>query len=319
MTQKTVLPLIPKKLKKGDLIGIVSPSAAITPEILPSLEKGREFLHGLGFRTEVSKNCLKESGGSAGTPEERAEDINTMFADSNVDAIMCSQGGDTANSILPYLDFSLIKENPKIFQGISDITVLLNTIQKKTGLVTFHGNDVMWGFGRNPTTFDRREFVNRLVKGKTGVMNKNSRWKSIRDGVAEGHLMGGNLRCLLKLAGTEYQPDYSDSILFLEAFEITAGECEYMFHQLKQMGVFEGVRGVLVGYVWGLQKSANKRKQPQMEEVLRKTTSEYDFPIVKCDDFGHNRSNTSIPLGVSARLTGTVSEPKMEIIGNCVT
>ena len=310
--------ILPKKLKEGDLIGIVSPSAAITQDVLPQLKKGIEYLHSLGFRTVESKNLLKNMDGSAGTPEERAEDINSMFADHNVDAIICSQGGDTANSTLPYLEFKVIKENPKIFMGISDITVLLNAIHLKTGIVTFHGNDVIWGFGKKPAAYDKQELIDRLVSGKIGKMSKNSIWKTIRPGTAEGHTLGGNLKCILKLAGTEYQPDFRDSILFLEAFEITPEECSYMFHQLKQMGVFEQVKGIVVGYIWGLQKSAKVRNKSQMEDVLERITVDYDFPIVKCNDFGHKHSNTTMPLGVRVRLNASDSVPEFEILENCV-
>ncbi len=318
LTQNSMSLLTPKKLHKGDTIGIVSPSAPITPELLPLLKKGREFLHDLGFRTEVGKNCMKEMNGSAGTPEERAEDINSMFGDKKITGIICSQGGDTANSTLPHLDFKLIKENPKVFQGISDITVLLNAIHARTGLVTFHGNDVMFGFGRNPTSYDRNEFTGRLMEGSTGQVNKNSEWKSVRPGIAEGRLMGGNLSCLLKLVGTPYQPDFSDSILFLEALDDTSGEFEYMLEQMKQMGVFDRIKGVLVGYVWGMQKSTKARKQEQMEEVLMRVTSNYDFPIVKCNDFGHNIPNTTLPVGSKALLSGTETGPTMEMIEKCV-
>lgn len=317
--QKNGQILVPKKLRIGDLIGIVSPSAAITPNVLPQLTKGREYLHSLGFKTEPSKNHLKELDGSAGTPEERAEDINSMFANPDIDAIICSQGGDTANSTLPYLDFNLIKENPKIFMGISDITVLLNAIHSKTNLVTFHGNDVMWGFGMKPTAYDRQELIDRLVTGRIGEINKNSIWKTIRPGTAEGRLAGGNLKCILKLAGTSYQPDFQDSILFLEAFEITPEECSYMFHQMRQLGIFDKIKGIVVGYIWGLQKSVKVRKKAQMEDVLMRTTADYDFPIVKCNDFGHNHSNTSLPLGVRARLSGTDADPRLEILEKCVT
>lgn len=308
----------PRKLSKGDTIGIISPSAAITPELLPLLKKGREFLHDLGFRTEISSNCMKELKGSAGTPEERAEDINSMFDNRKINGIICSQGGDTANSTLPYLDFKLIKENPKVIQGISDITVLLNAIQAKTGLVTFHGNDIMFGFGRNPTAYDVNEFTDRLVKAKTGELNKNSKWKSTRPGIAEGRLMGGNLDCILKLAGTPYQPDFSDSILFLEAFETTSSECDYKFQQMKQMGAFDRIKGVLIGYVWGMQKSTKARKQEQMEDLLERITSNYDFPIVKCNDFGHNCSNTTLPIGVKVRLIVKETDATMEIMERCV-
>lgn len=311
--------IIPKKLRVGGSIGIVSPSAAITPDLLPQLRSGIEYLNGLGFQTEVSKNCLKELDGSAGTPKERAEDINNMFANPNVDAIICSQGGDTANSTLPYLDFELIRDNPKIFMGISDITVLLSAIHSMTGLVTFHGNDIMWGFGKNPTRYDKQEMIDRIVEGKIGELRRNSKWRTVRPGTAEGRLIGGNLRCILKLTGTKYQPDFQDSILFLEEFETTPGEVSYQLHQLKQMGAFEGIKGVIIGYIWGLQKNPQARKKTQMEDIINCVTADYDFPIVKCNDFGHKHPNTTLPFGVKARLSGTEEDTRMEILENCVS
>lgn len=313
-SRTTDLNVLPKKLQKGDLIGIVSPSAAISKNLASQLETGRDYLHKLGFKTVLSRNCMKDLDGSAGTPRERAEDINNMFSDSSINAIICSQGGDTANSVLPYLDYDVIRDNPKIFMGISDITVLLNVLHSKTGLLTFHGNDIMFGFGRKPTAYDLQGFTTQLMEGKTGPVKKNSKWTVVRPGIAEGRLIGGNLNCILKLAGTKYQLDFQDSILFLEAFDITPGESEYMLHQLKQIGAFQGVKGVIIGYIWGLQKSSKVRKGPQMETLIKKITSEYDFPIVKTNDFGHNCSNTTIPVGARARLTGTTNYSSLELL-----
>lgn len=309
---------VPERLRKGDLIGIVSPSAAITADVKPRLKEGIAFLRKLGFRTVLGKNHLKVLDGSAGTPEQRAEDINTMFEDREVKAIICSQGGDTSNTCLPYLDFEVIRKNPKIFMGISDITALLNAFHRKTGLVTFHGNDVMWGFGRHPTKYDTGEFVGRLVNGEIGKVRKNSKWKTVRKGTAEGILIGGNLRCLLKLAGTEYQPNLKGAILFLEAFEINPDECSYMFAHLQQLGAFDEVRGVIVGYIWGLQSSKERRNLTQLQDILKRMTKEYDFPIVKCDDFGHNCPNTTLPVGGKVRLRADGPSPELEILGRCV-
>ena len=296
----------------------MSPSAAITPAVKPQLKEGIAFLRKSGFRTKPGRNHLKVQDGSAGTPEQRAEDINSMFVDGDVDAIICSQGGDTANTCIPYIDFDVMRRNPKIFMGISDITVLLNAFHAQTGLVTFHGNDVMWGFGRKPARYDRDEFTNRLMNGEIGQMRKNSKWKTVRDGSAEGRLVGGNLRCLLKLAGTPYQPDLSNSILFLEAFDITSDACSYMFSQLRQIGAFDRVRGVLIGYIWGLQSSSRRRECTQMEDILKRTSEDYDFPILKCDDFGHNCPNTVIPVGAKARLFGDENGSGLDILENCV-
>ena len=251
--------LSPKRLQKCDTIGIVSPSAAITEDIRSQLDEGAKILKELGFRVKYAKNALNIIDGySAGTPEEKAEDINSMFADPEVDAIMCSQGGDNANSCLSLIDYELIKRNPKIFIGISDITVLLLSIYKKTGLVTFHGNDFLWGFGMKPTKYDIDEFKLRLMDGEIGEINRNSEWNTIRKGRAEGILMGGNLKCMLKSAGTEFFPDFKDAILFVEAYEITSGMCDAHFHQLKQMGVFDKIKGVIVGYIYGLQATKKK-------------------------------------------------------------
>lgn len=297
--------LIPNKLKTGDTIGIVSPSQAILPEKRIELENGIKALENLGFKTVLGKNALNIKDYSAGTPEEKANDINSMFADNEIKAIICSSGGNTANSCLPLLDWKTMEKNPKIFLGISDITVLLNAINTKTGLITFHGHNVC-GFGRTQKEYDKKEFSERLAQGKTGAINKNSEWKTIREGIGKGKLLGGNLNCLLKLAGTEFFPDFSNSILFIEAYKITPAECDFMLHQLKQLRVFEKINGAIIGYVYGLQAAEEKLKQ--MEEILLETTKEYDFPILKCNDFGHNCSNTILPVGVKTIINAGKKE-----------
>ena len=154
--------MIPMRLGKGDAIGIVSPSMPVTQELDGQFKKGIEFLESLGFDIVIGEHVYSTTLEYTASPQEKAEDINRMFADEAIKAIICSQGGVTANACLPYLNWNGIREYPKIFLGISDITVLLNAIHHKTGLVTFHGNDVMWGFGRNPTMYDKQEFLARL-------------------------------------------------------------------------------------------------------------------------------------------------------------
>jgi muramoyltetrapeptide carboxypeptidase len=126
--------------------------------------------------------------------------------------------------------------------------------------------------------------------------------------------MGGNLGCMLKLAGTRYFPDFTDSILFVEAYEITPQGCDSAFNQLKQIGVFGKIRGVIVGHVYSLQVS--EKKMPQMEDILLKVTKEYNFPILKMNDFGHNCPNTVLPIGTKARLDADNKE--LEILEKCV-
>ena len=240
------------------------------------------------------------SWGYAASPQEKAADIHRMFADPAVRAVLCTQGGMTANACLPHLDWDLIRAHPKIIIGISDITVLLNAIFTRTGLVTFHAGDLLWGFGRGSAAYELDEFRTRLVEGSAGPIPANGPRRCIRSGAAEGRLLGGNIRCLLNLAGTGSFPDFTDAILFVEALDITPEKCDYMFQQLKQIGVFDRLRGALVGYNDFLQ-----RKNPtgmQMEDVLLRVTEEYDFPILKVNDFGHNCPNTVLPVGGTLRV-----------------
>lgn len=303
--------MIPKKLQIGDTIGIVSPSGAVSKESENQFNKGVDFLKNLGFKVKVGKNALNNTLEYSASPQEKADDMNSMFADKEIKAIICSQGGANSNSILPLLDFEIIKNNPKIFLGISDITVLLNAIYQKTKLVTFHGNDVMWGFGNEHADYDEQEFIDRLVKGKIGEVKHNSEWKCIRKGIAEGVLIGGNLNCLNKLAGTEYQPDFEAKILLLETFDEGDApddvECE--LSHLKQMGIFEKIKGLWIGYY-------NHKSKIPYEEIVMNVVKDYDFPILKCDDFGHNTPNTTIPIGIKIKLDAT--NKQVVLLDKCV-
>jgi muramoyltetrapeptide carboxypeptidase len=303
--------MIPRKLQIGDTIGIISPSAPVTEETLGQFNKGIEFLKNAGFKTKIAKNALKNTLKYSATPEEKAYGLNSMFADPKVKAIICSQGGDNSNAILPLIDFNLIRKNPKIFLGISDITVLLNAINKETGLVTFHGNDLMWGFGREPTKYDEEEFRGRLIEGKIGEIRHNSEWKCIRGGTAEGILVGGNLNCLNKLAGTRYFPDFEGKILFLESFDESnpPAKVDAELQRLGQMGVFEKILGLWIGHY------KHESKIPY-EEIVLNAVKEYDFPILKCDDFGHNTPNTTVPIGVRVKLDA--KNRKVAILEKCV-
>jgi muramoyltetrapeptide carboxypeptidase len=292
--------MIPKRLSPKDTIGIIAPSSAVHPELESRLTAGINLLESLDYSVKLGKYIHSHALGESATPEEKAADINAMFAAPDINAIICAQGGDSANSPLPLINWDVIKENPKIFMGLSDITVLLNAIYAQTDLVTFHGMDILWGLGRNPEKYEINEFTRVLVDGGTGQIPPNQPRQTIRGGNATGTLLGGNLRCLLKLAGTPFWPDFSDAIFFLEALAITPARCRSSFHQLKQMGVFNQIRGAIVGYVDSMQK--DDAVGPLMESILAETTLEYNFPILKINDFGHNCPNTIMPVGASARM-----------------
>ncbi len=259
------------------------------------LRLGCAYLEEMGFKIKLSSHLFSNTLGYAATPEEKADDINSMFADLDVKVIICAQGGDTANAPLSLIKWDLIRQNPKIFLGLSDITVLLNAIHHQTGLITFHGNDILWGFGNNLTEYERKEFIRLLMQGQTGPYPANQSRKSVRGGQAQGKLLGGNIRCLLKLAGTPFWPNFHNAILFVEAYEISPQSCHTAFHQLQQMGLFDQIQGVIVGYIDSMQR--NEKPGPYMEDILLEVTHAYTFPILKMNDFGHNCPNTVLPVG----------------------
>lgn len=306
--------LLASRLRLGDTIGVFTPSGEIddSPSESPyeELEKGTRFLEKLGFKVVLGENALKRGYFGAGTPQERADDINQMFANPDIHALISSHGGIHANSILPYLDYDLIRRNPKILMGFSDVSTLHLGIYSKTGLVTFHGNMVIWYFGMEPQEYDRQEFLDRLVTGKIGPVNKHSEWRTVRgEKSAEGKLLGGNDWVMSWLLGTPYFPDMSDSILFIEIPGFAPGSFYNRLTQFKQAGIFEKVKGVLIGF-------ANEKDGYKAEDIFLEVTAEYDFPIVKTDDFGHNCPNTTLPVGVQCRLDP--ASARLEILEACV-
>ena len=292
--------MVAKKLVKGDKIGVVAPSSPYKEKYRDNFNRATKLLESMGYELVFSKNLFETSEAIPVDAQKRADDINEMFENKEINAIICLQGGDNANSVLPLLDYELIRNNPKIFMGLSDITTILNAIYTKTGLITYHTNDYLFGFGGNFTEYDMKDFNNAFVLGNRTEIKPTTERKVIREGEAEGKLVGGNLRCLLKLAGTEYFPNFKDSILFVEARSGNIKQYEYMFEQLKQIGVFDLIKGAIVGYVKGLQEEVNVKIQ--MEDILLRVSKDYSFPILKCDDFGHKNSNAIMPIGVRVKL-----------------
>jgi len=191
---------------------------------------------------------------------------------------------------------------------------LLNAIYNQTGLITFHGNDVRWGFGAKLDEYERKTFTRTLVDGLIGAIPANRTRVCIRSGQAQGKLLGGNLGCLLKLAGTPYWPDFSGAILFLEAYEISPKSCHSAFHQMQQMGVFDQISGAVVGYIYSMQHRNTPR--PHMEDVLLDVLEDYSFPILKMNEFGHNCPNAVLPVGAVVFLDA--DQGSLTITSRCV-
>ncbi|MDO8729023.1 MAG: LD-carboxypeptidase, partial [bacterium] len=167
-----------QKLKKGDLISILSPSAGLGELFPHRIENGIKYLEKIGFKVEVEKNALKRKNWVSGSIKERVDDIHSAFKNKKVKAIICTIGGNHSNQLLKYLDFKLIRNNPKIFLGYSDITVLHNAIYKKAGLRTFYGPCIISEFGEYPEMlpFTKNYFDKTLIEGAVGNIKPSKEW-----------------------------------------------------------------------------------------------------------------------------------------------
>jgi muramoyltetrapeptide carboxypeptidase len=297
----------PRRLKKGSKIGFVCPSNYLDDSKYSFVEKAIKKINELGYQVIWGQNAKKfdKYGVSAGEPIQRAEDINSFFADNSIDAIWCVSGGYTAVEIISYLDFKIIKQNPKLFIGLSDNTVLLSAINKITGLVTIHGTDPKFGSGYFDDEYTHKELVNRLGKGLKGEIPKNSEWKAIRVGKAQGRLVGGNLSCMLNVAGTKYGYNYKDSILLIEAYGLSVKKALCLINRLKLMGVFEDIKGVVIGNIYGFdvdKKYDVNKKQIYFEDIFLDIVKEYNFPILKFYEAGHKCASTFLPIGAKVEI-----------------
>lgn len=301
--------MIAGKLNYGDTIGVVGVSNSLKlGNRYEQFYKAEQFLKNKGFNVKRGKYVLEDYYGSAGTKEQKAEDMMNMFEDKEVKAIVCLEGGQTCNTFIDLLDYDIIKNNPKIITGYSDITVLLQSIYKKTGLVTFHGSSFIC-FGEDNAEEKYQEFESVFINKKIRKFENGDK-EIIRSGNALGNLIGTNLGCMMYLLGTEYLPDMKDNILLIESYETSPNECQRRFTHLKQYGIFDKINGIIIGYNYDLQKNGNLF--PQMEDILLEYTKEYNFPIIKCNDFGHQIANSVIPIGVKGKIDS--NNKKVEIV-----
>lgn len=309
--------LKPPKLQKGDTIGIVATSFPLPttgfPEYIAEYHKGRKELEQLGLNVKEGKNLRKVTGWYAGTPEERAEDINAMFADPEVKAIIVHEGGQSAIAVLEHLDYECIKSNPKPFIGFSDITNVHIAMLTKTGLVGFQGPLLTYSLGRVWEQFlpeKKKEgldlFYDSLTSTKPlGKISPFTKWQTWRSGTAKGQLFGGNGSYLAALSGTEYFPnieDLKDAILFWEVDNTSSYNIEKWLYQLKYSGLLRVISGMLIGKLPDIHKTLERLEEPTPKEIIMEVVKDFDFPVIGEVDFGHKTVAVPMPIGLQARM-----------------
>ncbi len=309
-TQKTTLAK-PKHLQAGQTIGLIAPSSNVTEN--QDIAFAIDIIKSFGFKVKLGKHLYQRHGYLAGTDQERADDVNQMFADPEVNAIFCLRGGYGSPRILPYLDYASIARNPKVIMGYSDVTALLNAIHSKTGMITFHGPIAAQNF----SDYTLAQFKQVLFDPQPqliaqpppfemleGQAERDNRITVIHPGTATGELIGGNLSLMVKLVGTPYEPSYEGKILFLE----DVGEAPYridgMFTHLKLAGRLAQLAGIVFGKCSECEAQGNSLS---LEQVLNEHLKPLGIPVVRGLMIGHIEDNATIPIGTLAKLDSNVA------------
>ena len=301
-------PIIPERLRQGDTVALIAPAS---PPLEPEhVDESIAALESLGFAVRLGRHARRRSGFLAGTPRERAEDVMRMFRDPRVKAIFCVRGGYGSAQILPRLDYEIIRRNPKILAGCSDVTSLLCALRVKTGLVTFHGPMPASDFIRaDLPPFTRESFLRTLMQPEPpgGIRQGYSgdTVSVLRPGKAAGKLIGGNLSILCTLVGTPWEPSFRGKILFLEDVGEAPYRIDRMLTHLLNAGLLQQAAGIAIGLCKDcLDPRAKTSREPRqtLEDVFRERLRPLKVPVVTGLPFGHGPDNATIPIGIRAVL-----------------
>jgi len=284
-------------LKQGDIIGIVAPSRPIY-NIKKEISEGIKNIQSRGFLVKKSKFLNKKDYYSAGTAEQRVSDLHEMFLDQKIKAIICATGGASTSQLLEDLDFDLIKNNPKIFMGYSNITALLLSINKKANIATFYGPNIR---EFSSLTKNAQNFIFNMFEGKEKVFTYPKTGKVIKPGKAIGELVGGLLNGIGSLLGTPYEPNFSGKILFWEEVGLCPAIVDLELQQLRLAGVFVKINGMVIGHLADCVDKKYPQDNKSIDKIILERTKGFDFPIMKVDYFGHDvKDFYCLPIGGKA-------------------
>lgn len=283
----------PAPLRAGDLIGVVAPGAAVEAA---AVEAGVRVLERAGYRVRVGDAVGKQSGYLAGSDAERLADLQAMFADRTVKAVLAARGGYGSGRLLPHLDLEQARRQVKVVVGYSDVTFLLMELVQRANLVVFHGPMVA-DFSANPNGADA---LLRLLAGDRTLWNLRAR-EIVQPGTAEGVIVGGCLSILVAGLGTPHAIETKGRLLFLEDVNEKPYRVDRMLTQLRQAGKLEGVAGVLFGDMTGCGHAGDA---VTVRDVIREAFAGARYPVVFGLPTGHGGGTATLPLGVRARLAG---------------
>lgn len=276
-------------MQKGSKVAVVGCSNGQPQSNREKVVLLENVLVKIGLHPVFSDFIFEKDSVFSGTGRERAEALMNFYKDQEVQAIFDISGGDIANEILPYLDFEVIAKNPKPFWGYSDLTTILNAIYAKAGVksVLYQIRNLI----REDSKIQIENFSSTVFGGTNHLFSFE--YQFIQGEMLEGIVVGGNIRCLLKLAGTEYWPDMTNKILLLEAFGGTVPQMTTYLNQLKQMGVFNKINGILLGT---FTKMEQDHCLPAITSLVKQYAGEM-IPIIKTQEIGHGSNSKGIIIG----------------------
>ncbi len=287
----------PPSLREGDVVGVVAPAG---PVDRGQLETGLEVIRTMGFEPLLSRHIYARSRFMAGPDKDRAQDLMDMFRNPEVRAIFCARGGYGANRVLPHLKPDEIRAHAKVVVGSSDITLLLHFLVQECGLVAFHGPMIAGSFGRAEMKKSRRQFKALLTGDAKGKVFHSPRAKVFSQGVAQGKITGGCLTLLCRSLNTPYEINTRNRILLIEDVNEPLYRIDGMLWQLKNAGMFKGVRGLIFGEMVNCRPQRNG--DGAIEDILADLFPKPGFPILTHCPIGHGKEVWTLPLETSAIL-----------------
>lgn len=291
--------MIGKRLKNGDTIGLISPASI---ESIENINNGKRIIENLGFNIAEGKHIYDKWGYFAGRDKDRAEDIMRMFIDDSIDMILCVRGGYGSMRILPFIDFDLIKKHPKIIIGYSDITVLLNIINQRCGLITFHGPTLSSDLQEKNTLMS---LLNTLKDGYKpySIINPSSIILECygKENV-EGELVGGNLCLITSNLGTPYEIDTKNKILFLEEVGEEPYRIDRMLTQLILAGKLQQCKGIILGQFTDCDINGEKENEFTLWQVIENRILSLNKPVMLNLMSGHSYPKLTLPIGARVEL-----------------
>jgi len=290
MKTKKKIPLLPARIRPGDKIGVVAPAGSFEKK---TFFEGIRVLESMGFIMDVPADIFQKDRYLAGPDQHRADSMNRLFADKTVKAVICARGGYGSLRLLPLLDYKIIKKNPKVFVGFSDITALLSILYSQCGLVAFHG-PMATTLGTITKKSQNALFAALTAPKKIRLATLNG--VVIKPGSASGTVWGGNLTTLCHLVGTPYAPRFKGCILMLEDIGEPAYRIDRMLTHMKFCGCFDGIAGLALG---SFKDCGSKRK---IHEVVADIFGDKKIPILAGFEVGHGRGNMTFPIGLEATL-----------------